>query len=132
MLEYKIEHTGITVNDLEKSINWYKNNFGFEEVKRFEKPSLKLRGASLKLGENFLEIICPYDFNSDFANKRTNVIDALSAGGINHLALSVDNIEDSYKKLGESGAELISDLIESRYFFCRDLDGVVLEIKGKK
>ena len=33
-LEYKFEHPGITVADLEKAIKFYTENFGFKEVIR--------------------------------------------------------------------------------------------------
>ena len=38
MSEAKFEHIGLTVRDIEKAIGWYKDNFGIEEIKRFDKP----------------------------------------------------------------------------------------------
>lgn len=50
MQELRMEHFGISVTDIEESIRWYRDVFGFEVVKQFEKPDLQIKGAVMKKG----------------------------------------------------------------------------------
>ena len=45
MGENRIEHVGLTVSDLDRAVDWYRTNFGFEETRRFDKPELEIKGA---------------------------------------------------------------------------------------
>ena len=128
-LEYQLEHLAITVTNLEKSVDWYKTNFGFQEIKRFNKPELELKGATLKL-ENFtLEIIQPYSLEP-LRERNESLNDLLKKPRINHFALTTENLVHSYNELKNRGVELVTELTE-RYFFCRDFDGTLIEVRQK-
>ena len=78
-----IEHTGFIVNDLEKSINFYRK-LGFNLLRKTSMPH-----AMMYLGETIIELspglnIQPHGF---------------------HLALYTDNIEEDVAKLTEQGIE---------------------------
>ena len=53
--------------------------------------------------------------------------------GLNHIALSVDDVSRSYNALKEKGVEFVGELMESRFFFCRDsANDVLIEIRQRK
>lgn len=131
-LDYQIAHFGIISKDIEKSSEWYKNNFGFQEIKRFDKPSLNLKGVLISLETFFLEIIQPYQYREEQEQEQeTEEETTLSALlKTNHLALSVNNIQESYNQL-KNNAQDLTEIIDSRFFFCKDIDGNLLEIRQK-
>ena len=131
MPEYRIEHTGLTVGDIDGAVDWYISNFGFDVIRRFDKPELEIVGATLKLGEDHIEILQPVGPVAD-----PDVIGPLTAclrrGGANHIALNVDDIAQAYETLTANGVEFITELLESRYFFCRDPFGTLIEVRQRK
>lgn len=125
---YHFEHIGITVDDLEVTVAWYEAQFGFTVVKRFEKPSLQIIGALLKLHDSFLEILEHKGMVQE-ESVLSSLIADLTKKGNYHFAFSVDDIYSSYERLKADGAELLTEIMESRYFFCRDREGRLLEIR---
>lgn len=135
MNENRIEHFGISVRDMEKSVQWYKDNFGFEEIRRFDKPDLAVKGVTLKLGDSFLELLQPhYPVNQEEkpTSRENSLKKLLQKTGSSHLALTVDDISSVYRKLKENKVKLITELLESRYFFCQDPDNILIEVRQKK
>jgi len=124
-----IIHIGICVSDLDRSVNWYSKWFGFREVKRFEKAEFEIQGALISLGEQSIEILAPQrPIEKDSSG--SGIVETLRPMGINHIAINVADIEILYAKFREAGVMLITDLIGGRFFFCKDPDGTVLEIRG--
>ncbi len=131
MNEFRMQHFGISVRDIDKTIEWYKKNFGFELTREFEKPDLEIRGALMKLGDFTLEILQPY-FPEPFTAKDNSLITLLQKMGANHFAFSVNDIESTYRKLKENKVELVTELINKKMFFCKDPDGTLIEIRQQK
>jgi catechol 2,3-dioxygenase-like lactoylglutathione lyase family enzyme len=131
MPEYRIEHAGLTVSDIDRAVDWYVANFGFEVIRRFDKPELEIVGASLKLGGDQLEILQPVGpvAEPDVSGPLTA---CLRRGGANHIALNVDDVARAYESLRANGVEFITDLLESRFFFCRDPFGTLIEVRQRK
>ena len=59
-MRLKFEHVGISTRNLDRAVAWYRDVFGFEEVRRYEKADLEIKGALLKSGDCCLEILEPY------------------------------------------------------------------------
>lgn len=134
MLDYKIEHFGISVNNLEETAKWYKKNFGFEEDKRIDKPDLELTGILMKLGDVSFEILKPYSGIKQIKSNRAwedNLLQKLE-NGESHLALNVNDVELAYNQLRQNNVEFVTEIQESRYFFCKDLNGFLIEIRQRK
>ena len=132
MIEYKFEHVGITVNSIEETAKWYESNLGFKrDGGVLEKPDLYLRLCKMKLGDFCLEILEPYRENIAKKNHE-RLQELLRKPGINHLSISVGNINKSYRKMDENGVQLVTEVINSKYFFCKDNNGISLEIRQKK
>ncbi len=127
----KFDHIAITVKDLEKSIQWYKENFNFTELRRFEKTTLEIKGATLAL-ENFsLELLEPYN-PIIVQRKQEELTSCLGNTGANHLAFHTDDVETTYTQLKNNSVRMITRVIDSKYFFCVDPDCVLIEVKASQ
>ena len=130
MTEYGFEHFGISVSFLERSIKWYETNFGCTLVRKFEKEGFGIKGASLKLGNDLLEILEPYI--PDRAPCAGNdIVSRLQKTGSNHIALQVDDVRGAFESLSANKVALVTDLIDNRYFFCLDPDETLIEVRQR-
>ena len=131
MPEYRFEHAGVTVTDIDEAVAWYGASFGFEETRRFEKAELQIKGATLQLGDDVLELLEPYHPEPD--PRTGGSLEALLARvGANHFALNVDDASAAYEKLRADGTEMVTELLEGRFFFCRDPFGTLIEVRQRK
>ena len=100
----KIAHIGIAVESIEKWIGFYRDILGLEHGNSEEIPEQKVRVAFLTIGESNIELLEPTSDDSPiakFIEKR--------GGGIHHIAIQVDDIEDALKRHHEAGAQLIDN-----------------------
>lgn len=126
---YEFEHLGITVDNLEETAEWYELNFGFKEISRGEKPALRLKSCKLKLDGLCLEVLEPYEKNAAIKREYRGFDELIRERGMNHLCISVGDIDAAYKQLKDNNVEFVTEIQDSRYFFCRDINGIALEIK---
>ena len=102
----KIEHIGIAVQNLEKSLNFYHNILGLEFLKREIVESQGVEIAFLKIGESKIELLEPLNEESVIARFIEK-----NGQGIHHFAILVDNIEDKIKTMQAQGTRLIGDKV---------------------
>ncbi len=121
-------HFGISVFDLDRSVEWYCRYFGFVETKRFNKPELEISGATLTLGDGMLEILAPFRICKSDASAG-GLIENLRNVGSNHFALSVDSVAECFGQMKTDGVCMVSELIGGKFFFCKDPDGTLVEVK---
>ncbi len=126
MIEY--QHTGISVTDIDRTVAWYAARFGFKETKRFVKPELEIRGAVMALGNAVLEILQP-DSPTHAQQGCHTLAQHLRKLGANHIAIGVSDITECFEKFKADNVDLISELIDSRFFFCKDPDGTLIEVR---
>lgn len=134
-----IRHTGIYVCNLEKMKQFYCDTFGMEvAVHAFEKGSyietvLGLKEIELEVYKlrfedgTMLELI--HRKGGDEAGNQGRVYD----NGHIHIALTVGDVEQRYKKLSQLGTTFISGPMFSadgtaKVCFCRDPEGNYLEL----
>jgi len=129
-MQTELAHIGISVVNLDEALNWYKDNFGAQEVKRTYKEDLRLTIALLELGNLHLELLQP-DRPEQTTSIKGTLEKLLQRVGTSHIAFSVSNVKGMYDKLKSDGVELVTELIEERLFFCRDPNGVLIEVKQK-
>jgi catechol 2,3-dioxygenase-like lactoylglutathione lyase family enzyme len=130
-MKYEPDHTGIIVSDVYKSSQWYINNLGFKEIKKFYKEQLRIKGATLQLNDFYLELIEPT--TKHYPKKNFSPLDRLLEKiGTSHIAFSTEDVNLAYNNLKEDKVEMVTALIENRFFFCRDPDQNLLEIRQKK
>ena len=115
----KAEHIGINVKDIERSIRFYGEVLGLALIERREFRHLKL--AFFKIGDTELELI-------EGARGYEE-----ADGVVNHLAFSVDNVDEVLDHLRRHGVELIDaeprEIWDGcRIAFFRGPDGEKLEL----
>ena len=143
----RIYHVGLTVSDLDKSIAFYRDVLGLkfqgeimmvgeETDKMFQKKNCKARVAYLNGSENIetppVELIQFVD--NDFKKVQSNLFET----SISELCFYTDDIDSVYKALIENHVECLSEpqyfdfradgFGESRAFYFRDPDGIILEM----
>ena len=100
----KINHLGIATNGIDEALKFWENALGLENVHTETVEDQKVRVAMLPIGESRIELLEPTSEDSPiskFLEKR--------GGGIHHIAVEVDNIEESLAKLKQEGMRLIDE-----------------------
>jgi methylmalonyl-CoA/ethylmalonyl-CoA epimerase len=100
----KINHLGIATNGIDEALKFWENALGLENVHTETVEDQKVRVAMLPIGETRIELLEPMSEDSPiskFLQKR--------GGGIHHIAVEVDNIEESLAKLKQEGMRLIDE-----------------------
>ena len=134
MAQYQLEHIAISVSDLDRAVAWYGRNFGFEQLAKGDKPGLRVRVALMRRGDRMLEIFEPYD-PLPMPEGESGLHTSLQRLGAKHMALVVDDITAAYHQLSGNGVEMETEVVEGRtseYFFCKDPDGILIEIIQRK
>ncbi|PIE34716.1 methylmalonyl-CoA epimerase [candidate division KSB3 bacterium] len=100
----KVNHIGIAVKDIEKSLEVYQDLLGLELEGQHEVKEQKVLTAFFPVGETHLELIQPTEGNvgvTKFLEKRGE--------GVHHICFEVDNIETTLSDLKARGARLIDE-----------------------
>src|SRR5512139_342050 len=126
----EIQHIGISVADLDRSVAWYTSHLGFAETKRFRKDDLEISGAVLQLGVMSLEVLAPFA-PAPAAPPALTLVEQLRRIGMNHIAIGVEDLPACHERLRASGAFLMTPVVDGRFFFCTDPDGTVLEVRAR-
>ena len=113
-----IAHVCICVEDMEKSIAFYKEAFGYEVINRLETPGFKLTWVGHR-GEgvpNFVEL------RTD--NGHTGPYDRGYAS--NHFAVLVEDVKALLPKHEAMG--IVDQVVPDGPYFVHDIDGYSIEV----
>lgn len=115
----KLDHVGIYVSDLQTSVRFYKDLFGFPVVHEFTSGDAKIK--MLDLGNGKLELV-----------QRPGSPGSPPGGNWSHLAISEPEFDSVLKKLEERSIQtrLVTMENGNRLCFFSDPDGHVIEIMG--
>jgi lactoylglutathione lyase len=126
-------HTGLTVEDLDRSVAWYARALGFDVQLAFELPD-GVRGAMLRApaGARIELFEVP---GSEPGLSRADPPTAMRTRGFGHVAFEVDDIEAAYGALLRAGATEVWSPRRSpepgrAMAFVHDPDGNLLELIG--
>ena len=100
----KINHIGIAVKDLEKSIETFRKIFDFKEVHKETVEMQKVHVGSFKVGDVLVELTAPTDDESPIAK-----FIAKKGEGIHHIGFESDNINDDLKRIKSEEVLLINE-----------------------
>ncbi len=101
----KIDHLGIAVRNLDKSVEYYENSLGLSCHGREEVESQKVRTAFFEIGEVHLELLEPTSEDSPIARFLEK-----NGEGIHHIAFRTDDIEKQLNQASDSGVKLIHEV----------------------
>lgn len=125
----KYHHIALSVKDLEASAAFYKEVFGFAEIKRFARKDLELEIALMKLKNQDdlrLELM-----QSGNPRKNKDDFSDLNILGIKHLCFEVENADEKHQELKAKGyktTEIKAGESVKKYFFVKDPSGFAVEI----
>lgn len=139
----KFRHVGIVVNNFEKMLDFYSNTLGFKVLKKFEIESsdfrkgvgicnAKAKVAHLAITESVDLEMFEYNENIICQNK-----DNANTEGFSHIALYVENLEETYKYLEDKNIEFISEPITItepitvagfKFVYFKDPEGNIIEL----
>ncbi len=100
----KLNHIGIAVADLNKSIDIFRKLFSVQEFHLETVESQKVKIASFKVGEILIELTAPLEEDSPIAKFIEK-----KGEGIHHIAFEVDEIDGELNRLKEEGFQLINE-----------------------
>ena len=113
-----IDHVNMKVKDLEKSVEFYKNLFGFE-IKQEENQN-KIDAPSKIIGNDTIKL-CMYE-----------IPDMSPEGGIAHFGFNIANFNEIIQKCKELGVEVlyggIVDWDKSKSVYIVDPSGYEIEL----
>ncbi|MDO5719017.1 MAG: VOC family protein [Tissierellia bacterium] len=142
----EIIHIGVTVKDIERSIEFYRDILGLKLKGRL---LMKGKETDILFGAEDLEVKVAYLNGSDdlkcppvelleFSEKTEISQSHLQKTSISEICFKVDDIDSEYERLKNLGVEFISepqefDFIEygfgkSKAVYFKDPDGVILEL----
>lgn len=136
-----VRHFGIVVNDIEKSLHFYRDLLGLQiqrdmiEEGEFIDTILGLQNVKVRTvkmgGENGNTLVELLQYESHAGKKRENyeIFDL----GVSHIAFTVEDVNEEYKRLKERGIAFtyepqISPDNKAKVTFCFDPDGVPIEL----
>lgn len=133
--QLQLWHVAISVSDLDRSIDFYKQVFGLEYVRRFYIEALKAEACFLKKGDFALELFNFKDFKS-LPDYRKSLVTDLKTLGVKHFAFKIKNIKGAYRYFKDMGVEFANEMRMGgsglRYFFIKDPDGILIEVIEEK
>jgi len=98
----KLEHIGVAVQNIEKSIPLFRDLLGIPLEKVYESDAIKTKIAFFPLGESTIELIEALDPSSPvakFIQKRGE--------GIHHICFGVENVEAALRHFEAQGLALL-------------------------
>jgi methylmalonyl-CoA epimerase len=126
----KIHHIGIAVNNLDEALKVYETFLKDIHVHREEVPQQKVKVAGIPLGDSTIELLEPVSPDSPIAQFIEK-----KGTGIHHLAIEVDDIEETLRTLEDSGYKLIDKTpregamgMKIAFVHPKSTNGVLLEI----
>jgi len=115
----------LTVNDLEKSLAWYRDVMGFTVHQRYEREG-KLRAVSLKAGT--VRVLIGQDDGAKGSGR-------VKGQGFSLQITTAQNVDDVAKRIKEAGGILESEPADAwgaRVFRVRDPDGFTFVISSER
>ena len=129
---YKLKplHLGISVPDIEASIAWYRDMFGFSVEKRMNLEALNAKIVFIKQGDFRIELFEVAGAEPMPESRRYPNTD-IATHGTKHLAFEVQDLRQLMEDLKKKDLDVASDVHEIEgtiMAFIRDNSGVLIEL----
>ena len=116
----KYLHTMVRVNDLETSLDFYCNNLGLKELRRYESDEGRFTLVFLAAeGDEHAQVELTFNWDPENYNEGRN---------FGHLAYAVDNIYDICQTLMENGVTINRPPRDGHMAFVRSPDNISIEL----
>jgi methylmalonyl-CoA/ethylmalonyl-CoA epimerase len=129
-LDFAIDHVGISVANLEESVNWYVEKLGFELTRPMNRnPNSTMNIAAIRKGDFTIELF-EIEGAAPLPEYRRDPSADLRVHGLAHFAFKVDNALAFQAELEAKGVEVVMRASEdgrSNFFFVSDNSGNTFE-----
>lgn len=128
-MSYKVLHVGISVGNMEESLDWYKKNLDFELVKDDYVPPLGARICFIQSGDFQIELF-KYDDPKPIPADRLTPNTDLQTIGTKHVAFEVPDMKAIKEKFLANGVDIAHEVMMegNNVMFVRDNSGVLIEL----
>jgi methylmalonyl-CoA/ethylmalonyl-CoA epimerase len=126
--EFRHHHLGISVPDLDASIQWYADKLGFQLEKKFRIEAIPASCAFIRNGSLRIELFQPDRPVALPAERRSPDADNLTHGN-KHGAFIVDDVPALHDEFRRRGIDIVwmKKMPDGAAVFIRDNSGVLLE-----
>jgi|SRR5208282_781669 len=124
-MKTKFAYTGIRVNDLEKSLDFYTKILGMKVISRTKIEQAKGEVVNLATEEDGQVLELNYYAQDSKFNTEYQV-----GEGIDHLAFQVDDLEKATSEADKAGFPVILSMktASSRWAYIKDPNGIYIEL----
>ena len=124
----KVLHVGISVYNMDESLDWYKKNLGFELVDDFYAPPLGARICFVEKEDFQLEFF-QYDAPKKLPEERFKPNSDIQTVGTKHMAIETDDMDSLKKRFLENGVDIAHEVAMKgdKVMFVRDNSGIIIE-----
>lgn len=124
-----LNHCAISVPDLEESITWYQEKFGFTVIDRSEIPGINVKVAHLQ-GVGFVLEIFEAEGAASLPEDRRYPNRDLKTHGHKHFSVGVRDARKAAKELAALGVDIamVAEIDNTYGVFIRDNSGNLIEI----
>ena len=124
----KVHHIAVICSNYKRSLDFYTNILGFKVISENYRAGRESYKTDLALNHNYvIELF-------SFPNPPQRITNP-EAAGLRHLALEIDDIEESAKELDKMNIERedirVDEYTSKRFFFFKDPDGLPIELYEK-
>lgn len=125
---YNVLHVGISVENMEEALAWYKRNLDFELVKDDYVPPLGTRICFIQNGSFQLELF-KYDEPKSIPEDRLVPNSDLQTVGTKHVAFAVPDMKGLKERFIANGVDIAHEVVMegNNVMFVRDNSGVLIE-----
>jgi methylmalonyl-CoA/ethylmalonyl-CoA epimerase len=123
--DIRIDHVGISVENLEESVEWYVAMLGFELVSPINRnPDSAMTIARIRRGDFNIELF-EIEGAAPLPEYRRDPSADLRVHGLAHFAFAVDDVRAVQAELEAKGVEIVLPLSDGRqnFFFVSDNSG---------
>lgn len=126
-------HVGISVGNMEESLEWYKKNLDFKLIKDDYVPPLGARICFIQNGNFQLELF-KYDDPKPIPVDRLSPNSDLQTIGTKHVAFAVSDMDALKEKFMANAVDIAHEVIMegNKVMFIRDNSGVLIEFIEQK
>ena len=100
----KLDHIAIVVKNLDAAVKVFSEKYGFKAGETMTGPNQSFKAIMISAGDIRLELFEPIDPKGNMARFLKE-----KGGGLYHLAVSTDNIENEMKTLKDKGVRLANE-----------------------
>lgn len=130
----RVLHTGISVYNMEESVEWYRKNLGFEVVKEDGYvPPLKAKIVFIEKDGYQIELF-EYTHPKKIPEERLMPNTDLQTVGTKHVAFATDDMDALKAGFVENGVDIAHEVRMGgdAVMFVRDCNGVLIEFIQQK